>query len=579
MPSPGEVGIRLTSVTKNLMKVTQEKLPASRVGLEIEIPPEASQQAYDKVLQQFMRNANIPGFRKGKVPRQVLIQRFGSSRLKAAALEELLEDTFKKVLEQEKIDALGTFELRSPFEELVSQFQPGTALTVSAVVDVPPQANLSVYKGLEVQAEEVAYDPAKVDELLESYRNRSATHVPVTERPAQEKDLAIVDFTGQVKVGEGDADLEEIPGGSAQDFEIELVEGKFIPGFIDGILGMTIGETRVVSATFPEPYPQENLAGKPAIFEVTLKDLKEKELPELDDDFAEEISEFSTLAELRESLETRFRTEAEDKTKANKQEALLKELVTHVEVEIPETLVRREMDYMITQTAMRLSEQGMDIKKMFTPEVVESLRNSSRGEAIARIQRTMALGEIAKRESLTVTPAEVDAKVEAVLADVGEREVDRDRLREVVEEDLMRDKIFEWLESNNTVELVPEGSLTPAASEELEADGAAAEAAAADQTVTVDAVSVAVDEPSGETDSVVDAASETAAKSSSKKASKLAETPTSAEPDAASSDSAVEAVENQPADTSTDEDSKPSGRKRAKGKPAKTDGVESEEDL
>lgn len=548
MLSPHEVSIRLTSVTKNLMKVTQEKLPASRVGLEIEIPPEASQQAYDKVLQKFMRNANIPGFRKGKVPRQVLIQRFGSGRLKAAALEELLEDTLKKAVEQEKIDALGSFELRSSFEDLVSQFQPGAALIVSAVVDVPPQATLSVYQGLAVKAEAIEYDPAKVDELLENYRNRSVTRVPVTDRPAQEKDLAIVDFTGQVKMGEDDADLEEIPGGSAQDFEIELVEGKFIPGFIDGILGMNVGETKTVSATFPEPYAQENLAGKPAIFEVTLKDLKEKELPELDDDFAEEISEFATFAELRESLEARFRTEAEDKTKVNKQEALLKELVIHVEVDLPETLVRREMDYMITQTAMRLSEQGMDVKKMFTPEIVESLRNSSRGEAIARIQRTMALGEIAKQESLTVTSADVDAKVQEVLTDMGEREVDRDRLREVVEEDLMRDKIFDWLEANNTIELVPEGSLTPEPNEELRSVSVGVESevsdqAASDQTVTVEAVSVAVDESAAEPEESSDAA-----------------------------------IDDQLVDSSdSDEGSKPSSQKLTTGNPAKIDAGESEE--
>ncbi len=559
MPVLRAAGVRLTSATKNLMKVTQEKLPASRVGLEIEIPPEASQQAYDKVLQQFMRNANIPGFRKGKVPRQVLIQRFGSTRIKAAALEELLDDSLKKAIEQEKIDALGNFELRSSFDELVSQFQPGIALTVLAVVDVPPQATLAMYTGLEVKAEETVYDPAKVDEVLESYRSRSATSVPVEGRPAQEKDLAIVDFTGQVRVGEGEDDLEEIPGGSAQDFEIELIDGKFIPGFVDGILGMQIGETKAVSATFPDQYPQENLAGKPAIFEVTLKDLKEKELPDLDDDFAEEISDFATLAELRESLETRFRTEAEDKTKSSKQEALLKELVTHVEVELPETLVRREVDYMITQTAMRLSEQGMDVKKMFTPEIVESLRNSSREEAIARIQRTMALGEIAKQESLTVTPAEVDAKVKEVLADVGEREVDRDRLREVIEEDLMRDKIFDWLEANNTIELVPEGSLTPAPSDDLTGDSASTtvetEAAASGQTVTVEAVEVEATEVSQE---------EALTDSATPSLDSVTEDP--------SEDPQVESG------SFDDVNTQPPSRDRAKGKSAKADDTDLEED-
>ncbi|MEO1149316.1 MAG: trigger factor, partial [Cyanobacteria bacterium J06638_22] len=178
-------------------------------------------------------------------------------------------------------------------------------------------------------------------------------------------------------------------------FEVELSEGRFIPGFIDGIIGMNAGETKDVSATFPEDYPQEDVAGKEAIFTVELKEIKEKELPDLDDDFAEEVSEFETLAELRESLEKQHQEEAESKTNANKQQAFLDELLKHLEVELPESLVRREVDQMITQTAMRLADQGMDIKQMFTAEVVENLRERSRPDAETRLQRTMALGEIA----------------------------------------------------------------------------------------------------------------------------------------------------------------------------------------
>ncbi|GAB4461396.1 MAG: trigger factor [Elainellaceae cyanobacterium] len=437
------------------MKVTQEKLPASRLGLEIEIPSESTSQAYEKTLQQLVRNANIPGFRKGKVPRQVVLQRYGSRSIKATAIDELIEDALRKVIDQEKIEALGNAELRSPIEELVEQYEPGEPLTVSLAIDVAPTATLSSYKGLTAQAEEILYRPEKVDEVLETYRERAATRVPVEGRPAKEQDIAVIDFSGLLT---GD-EPKEIPGGSATDFELELSEGRFIPGFVEGMIGMSVGETKEIEATFPEGYPQEDLAGQPAVFTVTLKDLKEKELPELDDDFAQDVSEFETLAELRESLEKRFQDEANDKTKSNKQEALLEALVKHLEVELPETLIRREVDHMITQTAMRFSEQGMDIKQMFTPEVVNMMRERSRPEAIARLRRTMALGEIAKQESITVEAAEVDAKVEEILKELAGQSVDRDRLQEVIEEDLIRDKIFTFLEANSTVELVPEGTL------------------------------------------------------------------------------------------------------------------------
>jgi trigger factor len=468
------------------MKVTQEKLPASQIGLEIEITPEMSSKAYEKALQEFTRSANIPGFRKGKVPRQVLIQRFGSSRIKASVVEDLIQDSLRQAVEKEKIQTVGQFSLRSSFEDLVDQFEPGSALTFAAAVDVAPIATVEGYKGLSVQAEEVKYSPEQVDDVLEDYRKRSATLVPIEGRAAAHGDIAIVDFSGKfAEAQEGESEPGEIPGGSANDFQIELTEGKFIEGFIEGVFGMNPGETKEVAVSFPESYPQEDLAGKPALFTITLKELKEQELPDLDDDFAQEISAFETLAELRESLETRYQKEAEEKTKSNKQEALLKELVKHIEVELPETMVRQEVDHAVTQTAMQFSQQGMDIKKMFTREVVDMLRQQARPEAITRLQRTLALGEVAKKESIEVDASAVEAKMNEVLADYRGQDIDHDRLREVLTEDLLKDKILGWLEENGSVELVPEGSLEP------EEEAAEAEpAAAAEATVEVEATPV-----------------------------------------------------------------------------------------
>ena len=257
------------------MKVTQEKLPASQIGLEIEITPEMSQQAYDKALQEFMRSVNIPGFRKGKVPRQVLIQRVGSTRIKATVVEDLIQSGLQQAIEQEKIEAIGQPELKSAFEALVEQFKPGAALTFAAAVDVAPQVSLKQYSELQIQAEESQYDPARVETLLEDYRKRSATLVPV-ERAAQAADLATVDFVGRITGELAEDESAEIPGGSAQDFEIELSEGKFIKGFTEGIIGMTVGETQEIEVAFPDDYPQADLAGKPAAFTITLKELKEQ---------------------------------------------------------------------------------------------------------------------------------------------------------------------------------------------------------------------------------------------------------------------------------------------------------------
>jgi trigger factor len=471
------------------MKVTQEKLPASQIGLEIEITPEKTKETYEKVVKNLASTANIPGFRKGKVPRQILLQRLGVTRIKAAALEELIQYGIEQALEQEQIQALGQPQLRSSFEELINNYEPGKPLTFAASVDVPPEPNLGEYTSLQVKAEEVKYDPEQVDKVLESERQEMATLIPVEGRSAQIGDVAVVDFKGVVVASEGEdetAEPQPIPGGEATDFQLEMQDDKFIPGFVTGIVGMNPGETREVSAQFPDPYANEDLAGKPAVFTVTIKELKEKELPELNDDFAQEVSEYETLADLRSSLEERFQKEAEQKTKANKQEALLGELLKQVEVDLPESMIQQEVDAMLTQTAMRLSQQGLDIKKLFTQDVIPQLRERSRGEAVERIKRSLALREIGKRESIQVSEGEIDARVQELLEQYAEKDVDQERLREVVENELLTEKIIDWLLERSTVELVPEGSLSEAETEtetEIEEEVKAADSDAATETV------------------------------------------------------------------------------------------------
>jgi trigger factor len=447
------------------MKVTQEVLPDSQVGLEIEIPPEMSQKTYDQVLNKMMRTVNIPGFRKGKVPRQVFLQRIGVPQFKAAVLEELVQTAIDQAIKQEAIEAIGNYQLQSSFEEMISQYQPGQTITISASVDVPPRVTLQQYKGLSVQAEEIVPNLERVDETLEQYQKNMATLVPVEDRPAQLGDIAVIDFIGKVKTEDGE--LEEFTGGAADDFQVELDAGKFIPGFVEGIAGMTLDEAKDLEIAFPEDYSQPDLAGKPVVFSITLKEIKEKELPDLDDDFAQEISEFETIEELRASLEKRYAEEAERSTKANKDTALIEALVEHLEAEIPNTLVQREVDFLLTQTIMQLTRQGIDVNKMLSRELVDRMREQTRPDAIARLRRTLALGEVAKQENITIEEDVLEAKVQETMAEIEDpSQIDPERLVQMLQEELLQEKILAWLEQTNTVELVPEGSLAPAEVEE-----------------------------------------------------------------------------------------------------------------
>ena len=465
------------------MKVTQEKLPASQIGLEIEITSEITTQKYEQVLRNLTKTVNIPGFRKGKVPRQILIQRIGTTRVKATALEEIIQEGIEQAIKQEAITALGKPQLRSSFDDLINSYEPGKPLTFAVAVDVIPEIKLNQYTGLEAKAEEIKYDPTQVDTVIEAQREKLGTLVPVEGRATEIGDMAVIDFKGVIAKTEGDdpdSEPNPIPGGEGTDFQVELQEDKFIPGFVVGIVGMNPGETKEVSAQFPDPYGNEELSGKAALFTITLKEIKVKELPELDDDFAQEVSDFETLEELRASLTQRYEKEAADKTRNNQQEALLTELLNHVEIDLPTTLIDQEIDAMLSQTAMKLSEQGIDVKKLFTQEIIPQLRDRSKPEAIERLKRTLSLQEIGKRESIEVAAAEVEARVTELLTEYADQDLDEKRLRGVVQEELLTTKIVDWLLERSSVELVAEGSLTPP--EEPDSEAEAAEAIQEEET-------------------------------------------------------------------------------------------------
>ncbi|MGF1539902.1 MAG: trigger factor [Pleurocapsa sp.] len=452
------------------MKVTQEKLPDSQLGLEIEIAPEASRSAYDKMVQNLARSSNIPGFRKGKVPRHILLQRIGVQKIKAAALEELIQKSLQDALKQESIDALGNYNLRSNFDELVEQYNPGDVLSFLVAVDIPPAPELGDYSNITVKAEEIVYDPKQVDDYLEQRRLQQADLIPVEERPAQMGDVAFVDFKGTL-TAEGE-EGKEIEGGSATNFQLELAEGKMIPGMVEGIVGMKPEETKEVSVTFPEDYPQEDLAGKPAIFSITLNELKTKELPELDDEFAEEASkgEFETLDALKESLTKQFTERAENQTKQNINNALVEVLLEQSTVELPDTLIQEEVTNVLTKTLMQMQQMGLDVRQLFTSDSVPRLRENARPEAIENLKQELILKAIATKEGLQPSDEAIAAKMAEITKELSGQDIDRDKLKTMVTQDLLAEKTFDWLREKAQIELVPEGSLSKSEADETEAE-------------------------------------------------------------------------------------------------------------
>jgi len=421
--------------------------PASRVALEVAIPGGRSQASYDAALDKLSRSIKLPGFRKGKVPRPVLLQQIGPLRIRATALEDLVEAAFRDAVSQEMVAAIGRPELTEGFEAVLERFEPGSALTITLELDVEPTPKLKATKGLKAEAEAINFDPARIDELIEQSRKQLATLVPVEDRPATSGDVAVLNFSG-IYVDSGEA----ISGGSSDAMEVELEEGRMIPGFVEGVIGMAVGDSKTIDCQFPETYPQEEAAGRLARFEISLKDLKCRELPALDDAFAQQASDKTTLAELRSDLETRLKEDAERRAKASRHDALLAALVEELEVELPETLVQQEIRNLVEQTAGQIAQQGMDVKKLFTPDLVRSLMDTSRPEAEERLRRSLALKALAAAETIEVEAKELEAKIKEISRGLSQQgNIDPKRLRLAVADDLLRDKLMEWLEANSSI--------------------------------------------------------------------------------------------------------------------------------
>ena len=429
------------------LKVTTEARPSSRLAVTVTVPGERSKASYEDAIRTLSRTINLPGFRKGKVPRTVVVQQLGVVRIKASALESLVDGAWREAIQQESLEPISQPELSGGFDGLLDSFQPGEAFTVTLEADVAPTPKLKSSKGLKAEYEPVIYDAAKVDEMLEDSRKQLATVVPVEGRAADKGDIAVLGFKGRYS-----DDGTEIEGGSADSMDVDLEHGRMIPGFIEGVIGMSIGDKATVACQFPDDYPKEDARGRKADFDIELKDLKTRELPALDDDFAKQAGEKETLKELRSDLEQRLRDDAERRETSNRRDALVAALVDQLEVELPEALIQQESRNLVEQTAAQFAQQGMDVKSLFTQDLVRNLMQNARPEAEERLRRSFALTALAEQESIKVDDKAVEAKLEEVKKEISaDAKIDPERLRQAVMDDLIQDQLMSWLEENSTV--------------------------------------------------------------------------------------------------------------------------------
>ena len=435
------------------LKVSTESRPSSRLAVTVTVPGERCTASYEEAITSLSRSINLPGFRKGKVPRSVLVQQLGGVRIKATALEKLIDSAWRDAIKQESLEPISQPDLSSGFDGLLESFNPGDELTFTLEADVAPTPKLKSTKGLKAEYEAVAYDASRVDSMIEDSRKQLATVVPVEGRAAEKGDIAVLGFKGTYS-----DDGSEIDGGSADSMDVDLDNGRMIPGFIEGVIGMKVGESKSVDCQFPDDYPKEDARGRKAAFEIELKDLKTRELPELDDAFAKQASEQDTMADLRKDLEQRLKDDAERRQTSNRNDGLVKALVEQLEVELPEALIQQESRNLVEQTAAQFAQQGMDVKSLFTPDLIRNLMQNSRPEAEERLRRSFALTALAEAEDIKLDDSAIDTKLKEVKKDLSaEAKVDPERLRQAVMDDLMQEQLMSWLETNSTLtEKAPE---------------------------------------------------------------------------------------------------------------------------
>ncbi|NLC42681.1 MAG: trigger factor [Clostridiales bacterium] len=395
-----------------LVNVTKEILENKKVRLEVKVDPETFEKGMQTSYLKNRKNIAIPGFRKGKVPRKVLERYYGEAILYEDAINEIFPDLYDDAVKETGIEPVGR-----PDVDIV-QIGEGQDLILSAEVDVKPEVELGQYKGIEVEKVEVDVTEDEVDHQLEHLQEDNARWISIEDRSVQNGDMVILDYEGSV-------DGVAFDGGTAEQQTLEIGSGSFIPGFEEQLVGMNLEEERDINVSFPEEYHAEELKGKEAVFHVKIHEIKEKELPELDDDFAQDVSEFSTLDEYKADLMSKLQESAEQNAKNQMENQLISKITDNANVDIPDVMLEDEIDNMLRDMEMQMRYSGMNLQSylQMTNTSMEDLRAEYKDSAYNRVKTQLVLEAITKAEEINVSDEDREAEYQN-LAKQYKQEVD-----------------------------------------------------------------------------------------------------------------------------------------------------------
>ncbi|MFD1414030.1 trigger factor [Oceanobacillus jeddahense] len=425
------------------MTTKWEKQEGNKGVLTFEVSVEEFDQALDQAFKKVSKDVQIPGFRKGKIPRSIFEKRFGVESLYQDAVDIVLPGAYSKAVDEAEI-----FPIAQPSID-IDQIEKGQPLVFTAEVEVKPEVKLGEYKGLEVEEKSVEVTDEDVEQELENLRERHAELVVKEDSEIEDGDTAVIDF-------EGFKDGVAFEGGQGENHSLEIGSGQFIPGFEEQLIGKKAGDETEIEITFPEEYHAEDLAGQEAVFKVKIHEVKAKELPELDDEFAKDVDEdVETLDELkakkREELETNQKQQAENE----KREELLQQASDNIEVDIPEAMVDSEVNQMVREFEQQLQMQGMTLEmySQFSGQDEDALKEQMREDAEKRVKTNLTLEAIAEEEDLKATQEDIDAELEKMGSMYG---VEKEQLvqmlggsTETLENDLKMRAAIDFLAENS----------------------------------------------------------------------------------------------------------------------------------
>lgn len=398
------------------MSVQVENLEKNMAKLTIEVAAEEVEKALQAAYMKEKGKISLPGFRKGKVPRNMIEKMYGPAVFYEDAANTLIQENYGSAADESGIDIVSR-----PSIDVV-QIESGKPFIFTAEVAVRPEVKLGEYLGVQVTKVDTTVTDEELDAALEKERNSNSRTVSVTDRPVQTGDTAVIDFEGFV-------DGVPFEGGKGENHSLEIGSHSFIDTFEDQLVGKNAGDDVEVNVTFPEQYQAAELAGKPALFKVKINEIKAKELPELDDEFAQDVSEFDTLAEYKEDVKKHLEEQKENEAKRTKEDEAITKIIEKSEMEIPEAMLETQCENMLNEFAQRISQSGLSMEQymQFSGMTPDKLKEQVRPEAETRIKSSLILEQIAKEENIEVSEEEINAEIEKMAAAYG---MEADKLKE-----------------------------------------------------------------------------------------------------------------------------------------------------